>query len=701
MADVHVATKAQNIPIDRIRNIGIIAHIDAGKTTTTEAILYQTGLKHKIGVVHEGDTVTDWMVQERERGVTIVSAAVTSFWKDHRINIIDTPGHVDFTVEVERSLRVLDGACVVLDGKMGVEAQTETVWRQADKYHVPRMFAINKINQTGGDFYKTLASIKGRLTKNAYPIVLPIGFEKEINGWVDLIEMKAYQYSDYTDKELKVGEVPADMMEEVKKYRTEMIEKAVEADEALLEKYLGGEELTVEEIKSVVRKSTTHLEYDFYPVVGGDFRGIAVQLILDSAVQYLPSPLEVVPAEGIKVKTGETVQCAPDENAPFAALAFKVVTDPYVGRLVYFRVYSGTIESGSYIYNSTKNTKERLSRVVLMHANDREEVKFVKAGEIAAAVGLKETSTGDTISDEKDPIQLETITFAEPVISMAVEPKTKSDQEKMGMALKKLADEDPTFHIGSDPESGQTLISGVGEFQLEIKVDILKRDLGVEVNVGAPQVAFRETIRKMAEVEGKYIRQSGGKGQYGHVWLRLEPLPRGSGIEFANEVVGGAIPKEFIGPVEKGVREAISKGVEWGYPMVDMKVALYDGSYHDVDSSELAFHIAASTALQEGSRKAGMVLLEPIMDAEIVVPDEFMGDVIGDLSSRRAIIQGTEARMGATVIKSQVPLSEMFGYVTVLRSLTKGRAAPPSLVPSHYEEVPANIAEKVKNKRGR
>lgn len=699
MAEVHVADQAQNISIDKIRNIGIIAHIDAGKTTTTEAILFQTGLKHKIGVVHDGDTVTDWMTQERERGVTIVSAAVTSFWKGHRINIIDTPGHVDFTVEVERSLRVLDGAVVVLDGKMGVEAQTETVWRQADKYHVPRMFAINKINQTGGDFYKTLESIKGRLTKNAYPIVLPIGFEKEINGWVDLIEMKAYQYKDYTDKELVVGEIPADMMEQVKKYRTEMVEKAVESDEALLEKYLNGEELTVEEIKSVVRKSTTHLEYDFYPVVGGDFRGISVQLILDSVVQYLPSPIEVVEAEGTKVKTGEIVKCKPDADEPFAALAFKVVTDPYVGRLVYFRVYSGSIESGSYIYNSTKDIKERLGRVVLMHANDREEVKVVKAGEIAAAVGLKITTTGDTLSDQDDPIQLESISFAEPVISMAVEPKTKSDQEKMGMALKKLADEDPTFHIGSDPESGQTLISGVGEFQLEIKVDILKRDMGVDVNVGAPQVAFRETIRKATQIEGKYIRQSGGRGQYGHVLLRLEPLPRGSGFEFVNEIIGGAIPKEFIAPVEKGVREALSKGVEWGYPMVDLKVVLYDGSYHDVDSSELAFHIAASTAVQEGARKAGLALLEPIMQAEVVVPDEFIGDVIGDLSSRRAIIQGTEQKMGVQIIKAQVPLSEMFGYVTVLRSLTQGRAAPPGLVPSHYEEVPANIAEKVKNNK--
>lgn len=696
MADLHVANKAQVIPIDRIRNIGIIAHIDAGKTTTTEAILYTTGLKHKIGVVHEGDTVTDWMVQERERGVTIVSAAVTSFWKDHRINIIDTPGHVDFTVEVERSLRVLDGAVVVLDGKMGVEAQTETVWRQADKYHVPRVFAINKINQTGGDFFKTLASIKERLTKSAYPIILPIGFEKDIRGWVDLVQMKAFTYKDYTDKDVVEESVPEDMMEQVNKYRTELIEKAVEADESLLEKYLNGEELTVEEIKSAIRASTINLEHNFFPVLGGDFRGVAVQKILDTVVEYLPSPVEVVPAEGVDLKTEETVLCKPDENEKFAALAFKVVTDPYVGRLVYFRVYSGTVESGSYIYNSSKNLKERLGRIVLMHANDREEVKVVKAGEIAAAVGLKDTSTGDTLCDADSTIELERINFADPVISMAVEPKTKSDQEKMGLALKKLVDEDPTFHISTDQESGQTLISGVGEFQLEIKVDILRRDMGVDVNVGAPQVAFRETINSAAQIEGKYIRQSGGRGQYGHVFLKLEPLSRGEGFEFSNDIVGGAIPKEYIPAVEKGVKEAMSKGTVWGYPMVDMKVSLYDGSYHDVDSSELAFHIAASTALQEGAKKAGVILLEPIMSVEVLTPEEFMGDVIGDLSSRRAIVQGTEQRGGVQVVKALAPLAEMFGYVTTLRGLTQGRGNP-VMTPSHYEVVPANIAEKLKS----
>jgi len=695
MIDVGHAGKAQKYPIDKIRNIGIIAHIDAGKTTVTEAILYLTGIRHKIGVVHDGDTVTDWMVQERERGVTIVSAAVTTFWKDCRINIIDTPGHVDFTAEVERSLRVLDGAVVILDSKMGVEAQTETVWRQADKYKVPRIFAFNKINQLGGDFYKTLDSVKSRLTPNAFPLSLPIGFEKTINGWVDLVTLKAYQYNDYSDKEVKEIEIPSDMADNVKKYRTEFIEKVVEADDALMEKYLAGEELTVDELKSAIRKSTLSLEIEFYPVFGGDFRGMAVQLILDSVVDYFPSPLDVIPAEGINPKTEETIICKPDANEKFAALAFKVVTDPYVGRLVYFRVYSGAIGSGSYVYNSTKKNQERLGRIVLMHANDREELKIVTAGEIAAGVGLKDTTTGDTLCDPEFPVNLENINFPDPVISMAVEPKTKSDQEKMGLALKKLADEDPTFHIAGDSESGQTIISGMGEFQLEIKVDILKRDLGVDVNVGAPQVAFRETINKETEIEGKYIRQSGGRGQYGHVFLRLKPLSRGEGFKFVNEIVGGAIPREYIPAIEKGVKDAMAKGVEWGYPMVDMEVAVFDGSFHDVDSSELAFHIAASGALQDGVRKSGQSLLEPIMQAEIVTPEEYIGDVIGDLSSRRAIVETTEQRGTAQAVKVKVPLSEMFGYVTRLRGLTKGRGTV-VMEPSHYEVVPVNIADKFK-----
>lgn len=696
MADVHVAEKAQKYPINKIRNIGIIAHIDAGKTTTSEAILYLTGLKHKIGVVHDGDTSTDYLAQERERGVTIVSAAVTTFWKDYRINIIDTPGHVDFTVEVERSLRVLDGAVVVLDGKMGVEAQTETVWRQADKYHVPRIFAINKINQTGGNFFKTLASIKDRLTENAFPVTLPIGFEKEIKGWVDLVEMKAYTYNDYSDKNLQPGEVPANMMEDVLKYRKELIEKVVEIDDHLMEKYLAGEELTVEEVRSAVRRSTIDTTVRFFPVFGGDYRGIAVHHILDGVVDYLPSPEEVVPAKGIDRKTGEEVECHPNNDDPFSALAFKVVTDPYVGRLVYFRVYSGTVEAGSYLNNTTQGIQERLGRIVLMHANQREEVKKVFAGEIAAAVGLKDTKTGDTLTMGDNSTVLESISFPDPVISMAVEPKTKSDQEKMGIALKKLADEDPTFQISTDPESGQTLISGVGEFQLEIKVDMLKRDLGVDVNVGTPQVAFRETIKSEAKIEGKYIRQSGGRGQYGHVWLKLTPRNRGEGYEFKNDIVGGAIPKEYIPAVEKGVKDAMSRGVGWGYPLVDMEVSLFDGSFHEVDSSEMAFQLAGSMALQDGAKKAGLDLLEPIMKVEVVIPDEFMGDVIGDLSSKRGMIEGTEPRPGnATVIHAFVPLQEMFGYVTKLRGLTQGRASF-TMEPDHYEIVPPNIAEKLK-----
>ncbi len=697
MADVHVADKAQQFTIDKIRNIGIIAHIDAGKTTATEAILYATGLRHKIGVVHEGDTTTDWMDQERERGVTIVSAAVTSFWKDHRINIIDTPGHVDFTAEVERSLRVLDGAVVVLDSKMGVEAQTETVWRQADKYKVPRIFAFNKINQIGGDFYKTLESVKSRLTEHAYPVMLPIGKEKEINGWVDLVTMKAYRYNEYTDKTLIEEEIPEDMKNEAMVYRTHMIEKAIEADEKLMEKYLSGEELTVDEIKTAIRKSTTSLEIEFYPVFGGDYRGVAVEHLLDAVVDYLPSPLDTMPAQGTDTKTGETYICKPDKNEKFVALAFKVMTDPYVGRLVYIRVYSGTLKSGSYIYNTTKGKKERIGRIVLMHANDREEIQQVYAGEIAAVVGLKDTSTGDTITEEGMHVVLENISFAEPVISMAIEPKTKSDQEKMGLALKKLMDEDPTFKVSTDEESGQTIISGVGEFQLEIKVDLLKRDMGVDVNVGAPKVAYRETIQGSADAEGKYIKQSGGRGQYGHVWLRVKPLERGEGFKFVNSIVGGTIPREYIPAVEKGVKAAMEKGVEWGYPVVDVEVELYDGSYHEVDSSEIAFQLAAREAFQDAVRKAKMILLEPIMKVEVVTPEEFVGDVIGDLSSKRGMIEGTEQRGNVQVVKASAPLAELFGYVTILRGLTQGRAAP-SIEPSHYEVVPANVAEKLKTK---
>lgn len=698
MAEVHVADKAQKYTIDKIRNIGIIAHIDAGKTTATEAILFLTGLQHKIGVVHEGNTTTDWMDQEKERGVTIVSAAITSFWKDFRINIIDTPGHVDFTAEVERSLRVLDGAVVVLDSKMGVEAQTETVWHQADKYKVPRIFAFNKVNQIGGDFYKTLKSVRERLSKNAYPLVIPTGFEKSIKGWVDIVERKAYQYDEYSSKIVEEVDIPADMKEKIELYRKEMIEKALESDDSLMEKYLKGEKLTIEEIKSVIRKSTISLDIEFYPVFGGDYRGVAVKHLLDAVVDYLPSPLEVLFPKGIDSKTGKEIQIKPDNNEKFVALAFKVVTDPYVGRLVYFRVYSGEISAGSYIYNTTKRKKERLGRIVLMHANDREEIKHVHAGEIAAAVGLKDTTTGETLCEEGIAILLENISFTEPVISMAIEPKTKSDQEKMGLALKKLIDEDPTFHVSSDNESGQTIISGVGEFQLEIKVELLRREHNVDVNVGAPKVAYRETVRGEAEAEGKYIKQSGGRGQYGDVWLRVRALERGEGYKFINKIVGGSIPKEYIPAIEKGVKEAVSKGVGWGYPMVDIEVIVFDGSFHEVDSSEIAFHLAASIAFQDASKKAGLILLEPIMKLEIVTPEEFVGNVIGDLSSKRAIIEGTESKGNRQIVRVLAPLSELFGYVTTLRGITQGRGSP-SMEPSHYEVVPQNVAEKLEGVR--
>ncbi len=695
MADIKVAGKAQQYTIDKIRNIGIIAHIDAGKTTLTEAILFLTGLSHKIGVVHEGDTTTDWMDQERERGVTIVSAAITSFWRDCRINIIDTPGHVDFTAEVERSLRVLDGAIVVLDSKMGVEAQTETVWRQADKYGVPRAFAFNKINQIGGDFYKTLKSVKKRLSSQTYPIQLPIGFEKEVCGWVDLVEMKSYIYNDYVDKELIEGKVPEDMVDKAKEYRLALIEKIVESDTSLMEKYLNGEELTVCEIKKAIRDCTTNPDIEFFAVTGGDYRGVASRALLDLVVDYFPSPLDVIPAEGIDLNTDKPVICKPDANEDFVALAFKVITDPYVGRLVYFRVYSGAITAGSYLYNVTRGQKERIGRIVMMQADKREEVQVAKAGEIVAGVGLKDTTTGDTLCTEGIKVQLEKIEFIEPVISMAVEPKTKADQEKMGLALKKLSDEDPTFLISVDEESGQTIISGVGELQLDIKVDILKRTHGVDVSVGAPQVAYRETINKPVDIEGKYIKQSGGRGQYGHVWLKLRPLERGEGFIFINKIVGGTIPREYIPAIEKGVKNAMAKGVGWGYPLIDMEVTLYDGSFHEVDSSEIAFQIASSMALQDGVKKIGPVLLEPIMKIEVTTPEEYLGDVIGDLSSKRGIIESTETMGNVQVVHALVPLAEMFGYSTTLRGLTQGRASP-TMEPSHYEIVPNGVAEKVK-----
>lgn len=686
-------------PIDATRNIGIIAHIDAGKTTTTEGILYNTGMVHKIGAVHEGEATTDWMEQERERGITITSAAVTCYWqpqyikiegdKQYKINIIDTPGHVDFTVEVERSLRVLDGAITVFDGKMGVEPQSETVWRQADKYGVPRMCFINKINQTGGDFYKSLESIHTRLTKNAYPVQLPIGFEKDICGVVDLVQMKSYTYKDYTDKEFEIGEVPADMKEKAEQYRQELVEKVVEFDDALMEKYLGGEQLTETELLEAIRKATRSGE--FYPVFGGDGRGIIVRTLLDAVGNFLPSPLDKGAVKGTNPKTGEELERQPSDDEPFCALAFKIATDPFVGRLAFFRVYSGKLEAGSYVLNARTGNKERVGRIVRMRADQRDEVKEVFAGDICALVGPKDTVTADTLCAENAPIELEKIKFAEPVISMAIEPKTKADQEKMGIAMQKLAEEDPTFRVQTDTETQETIISGMGELHLEILVDRMKREFKVEANVGKPQVAYKETFKKMAEAEHKFIRQSGGRGQYGHVYLRVEPLEQGKGYEFVDEIVGGVIPKEYIKPVDKGIQESAANGVIAGYPLVDFKATLYDGSYHEVDSSEMAFKIAASKALQEAVRKGDPVLLEPVMKVVVTTPEANMGDVIGDLNSKRAKVQDMEDITGRKVVTAFVPLAEMFGYATQLRSLTQGQAS--SIMEfDHYEEVPKNVA---------
>ncbi len=687
--------------LEDVRNIGIIAHIDAGKTTTTEGILFRTGLKHKIGAVHDGATTTDWMEQERERGITITAAAVTCFWQDRKINIIDTPGHIDFTAEVERSLRVLDGAVVVFDGKMGVEAQTETVWRQADKYRTPRICFINKINQTGGDFYKSLDSLHARLNRNAYPIHLPIGFEQAINGVVDLISMKAYNYKDFTDKSLVEGEIPADMMDKVKRYRSLLIENAVSEDEAMLEKYLevGEEALTVDEIKQAVRTAT--LNGNFYPVTGGDGRGVIVEKLLDAMVEFLPSPLDRGSTWGKAPKTGDEVERKPDENEPFAGLAFKIATDPFVGKLAFFRVYSGKIVAGSYILNSSTGDKERVGRIVRMFADQREDVTEVGAGDIAAIVGLKGTTTGNTLCDPAHPIVLESITFAEPPVSIAIEPATKADQEKMSIALQRLAEEDPTFRVFSNAETNQTIISGMGELHLEIIVDRMKREFSVVANVGAPQVAYRETIRKDGvEAEGKFVRQSGGRGQYGHVWLRLSQNEVGKGFEFINSIKGGTVPSEYIKPVSEGVQEALLNGVLAGYPVVDVKVELYDGSYHDVDSSEMAFKIAGSMGVQAGVKKAGPVILEPIMNLEVVTPEEFMGDIIGDLSARRGRVESMDDRFGAKVIKAFVPLAELFGYTTDIRSMTQGRAAS-TMELDHYADVPSNVAEAIIAKNGK
>ncbi|MEA3272107.1 MAG: elongation factor G [Patescibacteria group bacterium] len=679
--------------LEKTRNIGIIAHIDAGKTTVTEGILYITGIKHKIGLVHEGEATMDWMEQERERGITITSAATTCFWKDNRINIIDTPGHIDFTVEVQRSLRVLDGAVVIFDGKMGVEPQSETVWRQSDKFDVPRLCFINKINQTGGDFYKSLDSIRERLSKNSYPIQLPIGFEKEVKGVVDLVKMKAYTYNEYTDKSLTEGEVPEELKEKAEKFRAELIEKAVEVDEKLMEKYLNGDELTEEELKIVIRKSV--LSGNFFPVMCGDGRGAIVETILDSVVNYLPSPLDKGEIIGTHPNSEEQeIKRKVDDNEPFSALAFKVAVDPFVGKLCYFRVYSGTLKAGSYLLNVSTGQQERVGRIVRMHANSREEVKEVYAGDIAAAVGLKSTFTGHSLSAPNAPIILETITFPEPVISVAIEPKTKADQEKMGIALTKLAEEDPTFRIRTDDETLQTIISGMGELHLEILVDRMKREFKVEASVGTPQVAYKETIKKLAEAEGKYVRQTGGRGQYGHCWLRVEPNEPGKGHEFIDEIKGGDIPKEYVPAIGKGVREAADKGVLAGYPLIDIKTTVYDGSYHEVDSSEIAFKIAGSMAYQDAVKKANLIILEPLMKVEVITPEEFMGDVIGNLNSKRGQVQEMIDKAGAKIINALVPLSEMFGYATELRSMTQGRASY-NMEFERYSEVPSNVAQEI------
>ncbi len=687
---------AREYSLENTRNVGIIAHIDAGKTTTTEGILYRTGKTHKIGEVHQGEATMDWMEQEQERGITITSAATTCFWKGKRINIIDTPGHIDFTVEVERSLRVLDGAVVLFDGKMGVEPQSETVWRQADKYGVPRICFINKINQTGGDFYKSIDSIHERLSKRAYPIHLPIGFEQTISGIVDLIEMKAYGYKEYHDHELVEIEIPADMVEKATRYRNHLIEAAVEADDAIMEKYLDGVELTVDEIKTVVRKSV--LTGTFFVVTGGDGRGVIVEKLLDAVNDFLPNPLDIGSVWGTDPKTDAELERKPADEEPFAALAFKIATDPFIGKLAFFRVYSGTLKSGSYVLNASTGERERIGRLVLMHANSREEVQEVHAGEIAAAVGLKKTTTGNTICDVDKPIILESITFPEPVISIAVEPKTKSDQEKMGNALQRLAEEDPTFRVHTDEQTAQTILEGMGELHLDILVDRMRREFKVEANVGKPQVAYRETIKKVAEAQGKFVRQSGGRGQYGDVWMELTPLAPGEGFVWENAIVGGVVPREYIKPTEEGVKEAMLNGVLAGFPVVDIKAKLFDGSYHDVDSNEMAFKIAGSMAFQAAAKKADPIILEPIMKVEVIVPEEYMGDVIGDLNSKRGRIEKMEDRSGAKVIDAMVPLAEMFGYTTTLRSMTQGRASN-SMEFDHYEEVPRNVAEEIIGKQ--
>ena len=696
----------RDVSLEKTRNIGIMAHIDAGKTTTTERILYYTGVNYKLGETHDGSATMDWMEQEQERGITITSAATTCYWKGSenqfpqtRINIIDTPGHVDFTVEVERSLRVLDGSVAVFCAKGGVEPQSETVWRQADKYSVPRMAYVNKMDITGANFYNVVQMMKDRLGANAVPIQLPIGYEDTFEGMVDLIKMKAIVYGDKLGKDEEFVEIPEDMKEKAEEYRQALIEAVAESDDDLMMKYLEGEELTEEEIMTGIRKQT--IACKMTPVCcGSSYKNKGVQPLLDAIVAFMPAPTDIPHIKGVNPETGEEDERPSSDEEPFAALAFKIMTDPYVGKLAFFRVYSGTLESGSYVYNSTKGKRERIGRILQMHANHRQEIEKVYAGDIAAAVGLKDTTTGDTLCDEKAPIILESMVFPDPVISVAVEPKTKADQEKMGIALQKLAEEDPTFRVRTDPETAQTIISGMGELHLDIIVDRLLREFHVGCSVGNPQVAYRETIRKSVKAEGKFVRQSGGKGQYGHCWLELTPLEPGEGFKFDNKVVGGAIPKEYIGPVEAGVKEAMENGVVAGYPMVDVGVTVYDGSYHEVDSSEMAFKIAGSMGFRAGALKADPVILEPYMKVEVTVPEEYMGDVIGDLNSRRGQIQGMEPRGAVQAISAKVPLSEMFGYATDLRSRSQGRGHY-VMQPSHYAEIPKSIADKIISNRNK
>ncbi|HHZ05275.1 MAG TPA: elongation factor G [Clostridiales bacterium] len=694
---------ARQVSLEQTRNIGIMAHIDAGKTTTTERILFYTGINHKIGETHDGASTMDWMVQEQERGITITSAATTCFWKDRkdnkvRINIIDTPGHVDFTVEVERSLRVLDGSVTVMCAKGGVEPQSETVWRQADNYGVPRMVYVNKMDIMGADFFRVVQMMKDRLKCNAVPIQLPIGAEETFKGIIDLVKMKAEIYYDDLGKDIREEEIPEDMKELAQKYHDELIEHVAEQDDALMEKYFGGEELTLDEIRATIRKST--IANTMVPVTcGTSYRNKGVQMLLDAIIDYMPAPTDVPSIKGTNPDTDEEIERHSSDSEPFSALAFKIATDPFVGKLCFFRVYSGTVKAGSSVYNSVKDNTERIGRILQMHANDRKDIDTCYAGDIAAAVGLKNTTTGDTLCDEKNPVILESMEFPEPVIRVAIEPKTKAGQEKMGIALAKLAEEDPTFKAYTDEETGQTIIAGMGELHLEIIVDRLLREFKVEANIGKPQVAYKETIRELADVDEKYARQSGGKGQYGHVKIKVEPNP-GKGYEFVNAIVGGSIPKEYIPAVDAGIKGAMLSGVLAGYNVVDAKVTLYDGSYHEVDSSEMAFKIAGSMAFKEAMRKANPVLLEPIMKVTVIVPEEYMGDVIGDLNSRRGMIQGMEAENGAQRINAMVPLSEMFGYATDMRSKTQGRGQY-VMEPSNYAEVPKSVGEAIMSARNK